>query len=94
MTSRLVFVDDNSFKIENFASLVRERRSVRGFLDRRVPDDILKAVFDTARWAPSGTNVQPWHVCVASGEVCEALRQGFLDTVRVCIKDHVDCTAT
>ena len=90
MTSRLVLVDDNSLKIENFASLVRERRSVRGFLDRRVPDDILKAVFDTARWAPSGTNVQPWHVCVASGEVCEALRRGFLDRFDAGVKIQTD----
>lgn len=66
-------------KIENFSSLVRERRSVRGFLDKRVPDDILDEVFEVARWSPSGTNVQPWHVCVASGDVCEHLRQGFLD---------------
>lgn len=61
-----------------FDALVRNRHSVRGFKPDRVPQDLIEAVFETARWSPSGTNVQPWHVCVASGEVCESLRQGFL----------------
>ena len=39
---------------------VRSRRSVRGFLDRPVPQDVMEKVFDIARWSPSGTNMQPW----------------------------------
>lgn len=66
-------------KVENFQSLVRERRSVRGFLDKPVPDDIIANIFEIARWSPSGTNVQPWHVFVASGQVLEDIRQGFLE---------------
>ena len=64
---------------DQFDRLVRERHSTRGFLPDRIDEATLEKVFDTARWAPSGTNVQPWHVCVASGEVCESLRQGFLE---------------
>ncbi len=64
--------------VEHFAKLVRERHSIRGFRRDRVPDHIVHEVFELARWSPSGTNVQPWHVCVASGDVCESLRQGFL----------------
>ena len=85
-------MEADRLKIDNFASLVRERRSVRGFLDKRVPEDILRAVFGTARWSPSGTNVQPWHVCVASGEVCDRLRQGFLERFDAGVKlqtDHI-----
>lgn len=62
-----------------FDQLVHARRSVRGFTSERVTDDILQSIFETARWAPSGTNVQPWHIYVASGEVCDRLRQGFLE---------------
>lgn len=78
-------------KFTQFDALVRERRSVRGFLDRRVPDDVLQSIFETARWSPSGTNVQPWHVCVASGDVLDDLRRGFLERfdTRVPVKtDH------
>ena len=62
----------------DFEQLVRARRSVRGYLPEPVPQDVLRKVFEVARWSPSGTNVQPWHVCVASGDVVEKLREGFL----------------
>lgn len=65
-------------EIDLFDRVVRGRRSVRGFLDRRVPDAVMQSIFDTARWAPSGTNVQPWHTCVASGDVRDQLRAEFL----------------
>lgn len=68
-------------QIDTFNALVRERRSVRGFLDKPVPEDVMQAIFDTARWAPSGTNVQPWHVCVASGEVRDRLRTQFMENL-------------
>lgn len=71
----------------SFEEAVKSRRSVRGFLDKRVPDDVLKDVFDIARWAPSGTNVQPWHTCVASGEVRDRMRAEMLH--RVSNKDKV-----
>ena len=64
---------------EQFEALVRARRSVRGFLSKPVPEETLREIFEVARWSPSGTNVQPWQVCVASGEVCERLRQAFLE---------------
>ena len=62
----------------DFEDLVRSRHSIRGFKPDPVPQDLIEKVFDIARWAPSGTNVQPWHVCVASGDTCETLRAGFL----------------
>jgi len=66
-------------KFSEFESLVHERRSVRGFLPDRVPEETIKNIFELARWSPSGTNVQPWHVCVASGDVLDEIRQGFLE---------------
>ena len=64
--------------MNEFDALARERRSTRGFLDKQVPEETLKQIFETARWAPSGTNVQPWHVCVASGDTLSKIRTGFL----------------
>lgn len=65
-------------EIEIFDRVVRARHSVRGFLGKPVPDNVMRAIFETARWAPSGTNVQPWHTCVASGSVRDDLRMEFL----------------
>jgi len=67
--------------VTSFDTLVRARKSVRGFQDRPVPDEVLQQIFETARWSPSGTNVQPWHVCVASGATRDRLRDGFLERI-------------
>ena len=75
-----------------FDKLVRTRRSVRGFLDKPVPAEVLAEIFETARWSPSGTNVQPWHVCVASGATRDHLRQGFLERIErgdPIVTDHI-----
>ena len=61
---------------------VRTRHSVRGFLSERVPQETLERVFDLARWAPSGTNIQPWQVYVASGETRDNLRAQFMQRTR------------
>src|SRR5690606_30472046 len=50
-----------------FAHVVRERRSVRGFLDRPLPQAQLERIFALAQQAPSNCNTQPWHTCVVSG---------------------------
>ena len=57
------------------------RQSIRGFLPTPVPKALMRKVFDLAQWSPSGTNVQPWRVCVASGLVRDQLRTEFLRRV-------------
>jgi len=57
------------------------RRSVRGYLDRPVPDDVMASVFELARHAPSNCNIQPWKVYVATGRLRERLRQAMLERV-------------
>ena len=53
---------------------IRQRRSVRGFLDKPVPQDVLDDVLELAQRAPSNCNVQPWRVYVASVETTNELR--------------------
>jgi nitroreductase len=47
---------------------VTSRRAVRGFADRPVPMEVLKRVLSAAAWSPSGSNLQPWHVYVVTGD--------------------------
>lgn len=47
--------------------LIRERRSVRAFLDRPVARDLVEEILEVARWSPSGSNMQPWQVTALSG---------------------------
>jgi nitroreductase len=53
---------------------VLARRSVRAFLDRPVPQEAVAAILDVARFAPSGGNLQPWHVDVLAGEALAELK--------------------
>jgi len=61
---------------------ILNRHSVRGFLPQQVPQDTLNKVFELAQWSPSGTNIQPWQVYVASGSVRDSLRQGFIERIK------------
>ncbi|MEV5896488.1 nitroreductase [Nonomuraea fuscirosea] len=47
---------------------VTSRRAVRGFTGRPVSRKVLQRVLSAAAWAPSGSNLQPWHVYVVTGE--------------------------
>jgi nitroreductase len=46
---------------------IEGRASTRAFLNQPVPPATIRAILDTARWAPSGVNTQPWQVAVTSG---------------------------
>ncbi len=47
---------------------LKARKSVRAYQDKPVSQDALMRILDAARWAPSGTNTQPWEVYVVQGE--------------------------
>jgi nitroreductase len=53
---------------------VAERRSVRGYLDRPVEGDLVRRLLEGAARAPSGGNLQPWHVDVVGGARLDELR--------------------
>ncbi|MGW1786252.1 nitroreductase [Streptomyces sp. NPDC002143] len=54
---------------------VTSRRAVRGFTDRHVPREVLERVLSTATWAPSASNIQPWHAYLLTGEPLTELKK-------------------
>jgi nitroreductase len=48
--------------------LIRHRWSPRAFADKPVPADVLRSLFEAARWAPSSSNEQPWVFIVGTRE--------------------------
>jgi nitroreductase len=46
--------------------LIRDRWSPRAFSDKPVAPDVLRSLFEAARWAPSSYNEQPWAYFVAT----------------------------
>src|SRR5579885_1728305 len=49
---------------QDFASVVRGRKSVRRYQEREVPRRLIEEVLEAARWAPSPHGRQPWRFVV------------------------------
>lgn len=48
----------------DIVEFIKERKSVRSFIYKKIPKEIILDWLDCGRWAPSGGNSQPWRVCV------------------------------
>ena len=59
-----------------FSKLIQARKSIRGYLPKPVPREVIEEIIEVAKWAPSSMNTQPWHVHVVTGEPLERIRQG------------------
>jgi len=60
------------------STAIRQRISVRQFLATPVSESQVRDLLDTARWAPSGGNLQPWKVIAVAG----AERAAVIDLAR------------
>ena len=49
------------------------RISCRQFLPDRVASESVRDIIEKARWAPSGGNLQPWHLYAVTGDALQAL---------------------
>ncbi len=53
---------------------VASRRSVRGFLSTPVDAQLIRGIVEAAARAPSGGNLQPWHIDVVGGARLDELK--------------------
>ena len=60
---------------------IRSRRSIRAFTDQEVPREKIEKILELSQRAPSGTNTQPWHTYVCTGEVKDAISRDVLKLV-------------
>lgn len=51
-------------EIDTLIEIAKKRRSIRKFRRDHVPDEYLEKIVETARWAASGSNTQPWEFIV------------------------------
>jgi len=47
---------------------IRTRRSIRAYKKKKIPDEVLYTIIESARWAPSAGNLQPWRIIVVEGQ--------------------------
>jgi coenzyme F420-0:L-glutamate ligase/coenzyme F420-1:gamma-L-glutamate ligase len=50
--------------MQSIHQIIRERRAVRRYADRPVPTPLLHRLLESATWAPSAHNRQPWRFAV------------------------------
>lgn len=62
-----------------YEDVVRGRRSIRGFLDKPVPKELVREIIEIAMRAPTSMNVQPWNFYVVAGDVLDRIRKGNVE---------------
>jgi len=45
-------------------SVIKKRRSIRKFKNKRIPPSVVRSILSLARYSPSSMNGQPWHFIV------------------------------
>jgi nitroreductase len=61
---------------------IQARHSVRDFLSRPIPKDIVMKIMEVATHSPSGGNSQPWEIFVASGATMENIRKAYQERIQ------------
>src|SRR5580704_12297131 len=61
---------------------IRRRQSIRKFLPRPVPKDLLYECLELAQRAPSNSNIQPWRMFIATGPDRDRLKEALLAVAR------------
>lgn len=63
---------------KEFLEFIMKRRSIRRYLEKPISDKDLNMILEAGRWAPSGTNIQPWEFIVIKNR--EILSQIYMKT--------------
>ena len=54
---------------------IRQRRSIRQFLPKSVPDEVIRDIISEAVWSPSWGNTQQWEMMVVTGDKLTKLKE-------------------
>jgi iodotyrosine deiodinase len=61
------YSDEEMLKRSNeFYEIMKQRRTIREFSDKPVPQEVIENCIAAAGTAPNGANMQPWHFVVVS----------------------------
>jgi len=73
-----ILTEINLFKKGTFMGMlehIKSRRSIRTFEKRMPEKEIIMACLETATWASSATNQQPWEFIVLTGSALEKVNE-------------------
>ena len=61
--------------MSDIMTTIRERRSIRNYADKEVPEDALHAILEAVQWTPSWANTQCWKIVVVKDPAVKAALQ-------------------
>ena len=62
----------------DFMDVLKERRSIRVYEEKPVPEEVLNQVLDAVKWSPSWANTQCWEIIVVSDRAIREKLQGAM----------------
>jgi len=62
-----------------FDDVIQTRRSIRGFLPKPVPKELIREILSLAMRAPTSYNTQPWNFYVVTGDALDRIRAGNVE---------------
>lgn len=67
--------------VQSYDEVVLGRRSIRGYLDKPIPQALIEDILALAMRSPSSMNTQPWHFHVITGEPLDRIRNGNTERI-------------
>lgn len=64
---------NNILEAKALSQLFTGARTFNAFLDREVPDELIKEIYELMKWAPTSMNCQPYHYLVVKSPESKAL---------------------
>jgi nitroreductase len=67
---------------------IKTRRTTRGYKPEPVPEEVIREILDVARFAPSNSNTQPWHIAIVSGDARKRLQEDIFAEMKAGTKPY------
>lgn len=69
---------------------IRDRKSIRAYLDKPVDKQTIKSILNVARFSPSGVNIQPWKVIAVTNDMKDEIGKAIIDAREKGIPENKD----
>jgi nitroreductase len=77
-------------KMNETLQVIRNRRSIRAFKPEQIKEEELKEIIEAGIYAPSATNLQPWHFTVIQNkELLDWLNTNFKELAKKSDNDYI-----
>ena len=68
--------------------VIKERRSIRKYEEKDIPEELVNRVLDAVRWTPSWANTQCWEVIVVKDKIIKERKQRKENNTKTANEKH------